>query len=181
VWGSVDGDSVHLEPAFVTRTRVSLPERRGAFQLEGLTGAGSRIFAYDFEAARIDHAPDVRHFAFAIPLDGGTREALSRLRLNYRGHTVELSPRTTFRGLAERADAAVRGLTLSAVGADEVEVRWNARDFAGAIVRDAASGRVLGIGTSGTLRVLASSSELEVVLSDGVRSASRRLARPSRQ
>src|SRR6185369_47412 len=85
VWGSVQGDSVTLNPAFVTRAHVALPERAGAYHLEGLDARGAPLFSYDFEPAEVDHAPGVRQFTFAVPVAEAPLAALRRLRVNHRG------------------------------------------------------------------------------------------------
>src|SRR6185295_16624047 len=48
VWGSVESDSVHLNPAFVTRARVALPDRPGSYRVQGRDEAGTVLFRYDF-------------------------------------------------------------------------------------------------------------------------------------
>jgi hypothetical protein len=67
VWGTVEGDEITINPAFVVRTR-SQPAAGGSFLVEGVREDGRVAFAQAFEPSEIDHAPGVRHFAMAIPL-----------------------------------------------------------------------------------------------------------------
>jgi hypothetical protein len=57
-------------------------------------------------------------------------------------------------------------------------VRWDASAGGAALVRDAHSGQILGIGRGGSMQVAPVAGDLEVLVSDGVRSVATRLAAP---
>jgi Big-like domain-containing protein len=177
VWGSVTGDSVHLNPSFATRAHVALPERRGAYRLEGLDAAGARLFAYDFEPATIDHAPDVRHFTFAVPLTESARVALARIRVVRGGRAVELA-QSGVAPTAARFGADTTSVAATRTATGETELRWNPAEHGAVLVRDAGTGQVIGIGTSGRLRVRTNRNDLDVLLSNGPASTRTRVVIP---
>jgi hypothetical protein len=57
-----------------------------------------------------------------------------------------------------------------------VTLRWNAATYPMIMVRDPGSGEVLAFGRNGTVMVPTTKNELELVLSNGVRSQRLRLA-----
>ncbi|HKS04803.1 MAG TPA: Ig-like domain-containing protein [Gemmatimonadaceae bacterium] len=82
VRGTVDRGRVTLEPAQTNDARATKPERTaGRYRLEGRASDGRVLFAYNFEPAEIDHAPDTGHFAFAIPLGADIEAALATLEV----------------------------------------------------------------------------------------------------
>jgi hypothetical protein len=168
VWGSTDGNSLRLGPAFVTRARVALPSRPGAFTVTGEGDDGTAVFAYSFEPAEIDHAPGARHFTFAIPLTPSQRGALARIRVSGGGRSAVLATRPgPGTPGAPLSDGRVR---VTRVGAGQVEVAWDRTEFPFVIARDAGTGAVLALGSGGRLVARTLSDEIDVVVSDGVRS-----------
>jgi len=96
--------------------------------------------------------------------------------VRYRGRATELSSRGTLLragAAAVQADAAVAGRRIDPA---TVEVRWDPSRSAAAMVRDPETDRVLAIGTSGVITVATTRGELDVVLTDGVRSIVTRIA-----
>ena len=170
VWGAMEGDSVSLKPPFVVRTRAALPARRGSASVIGEARDGRQLFHYEFEPAELDHAPDIRHFTFAIPLDEGDRRALVRIRARFRGRAAEVRPRSVLDGAS--ADVAVirSAVRASRSGAEALELRWDTVAAPVVIVRDPATTRILSIATSGRVVVKTPLSELDVALSDGTTS-----------
>jgi len=177
VWGSIAGDSVELNPAFVTRTRVQLPTGSGAWRLEGAREDGSTAFAYAFEPFEIDHAPDVRHFAFALPVAAGDLASLSQLRVRgpVGAATIDRLVLGAF-ATSQRAQAAAAGLRLGTSGTTSV-LSWPSGAFRGALVRHPVTGEVLAISRDGDVALGAGVTDVEVTLSDGVRSQSVRVRR----
>lgn len=58
-------------------------------------------------------------------------------------------------------------------------MRWDAARFPMVMVRDAASGQVLGFARNGSASLAARTGEVELVFSDGVRSHARRMRVPA--
>lgn len=162
VWGSVERDSIRLRPAFAMRTREALPLRPGSYTMTGERGDGRPLFSFTFEPSEIDHAPDVRHFTFAVPLATADRAALARIRVSGRGRPESV--------LSVRSTTAAAEVSASRGTDDALEVRWNASQFPAAIVRDAGSGAILGLGFQGRLITRPTSGDVEMLLSNGVSS-----------
>jgi hypothetical protein len=170
VWGRVkaDGELV-LEPAFEIATRASLPAHGGPFTLEGTAEGGGQAFSLAFDAPEVADGPaeGERHFAFAVPVRqlGGRRLAALTLRGN--GRRV-----TSARAADAAADASAEA---EAEGQGRVRVRWDAAAHPMALVRDAQTGEVLAFARGGSARVFTDRAEVEVLVSDRVGSAGRRV------
>jgi hypothetical protein len=174
VWGrvSASGDLV-LEPAMRLTTAPSLPTASGSYEVTGYDDAGTALFTLDFEPTRTskDGTGGGAHFAFAVPVADATYQRLARLEFSGNGRRVELVSRQQ----AAAAEAAARGLEIAAEASARARLRWNAAAFPMVMLRDPDSGEVLSFARNGDLSVVTSRPEVDVVLSDGVRSASARV------
>ena len=82
VRGTIERGRVTLEPIETTDARATRPERTtGRYRLEGRASDGRVLFTYNFEPSEIDHAPDIGHFAFAIPLSAAVERALESIEV----------------------------------------------------------------------------------------------------
>ena len=168
VWGAVREDSIHLEPAFVlpSPARPALPQSPGPFRVEALTASGTTALSLSFVPAEIDHAPRVRHFAFAVPLSQPVLTSLAALTVsgpgNLRARIMAPPPGDPDLG-SEPAGSRVR-------------LRWNAAAYPLLVLRDPASGRILQFARGGTALVPAVSGEIDLVASNGVRTTTFRLS-----
>ncbi len=173
VWGRISGNDVVLEPAFEVTARPLLPTRSGAHRIEGLADDGSLLFSFAFEGDAVDHAqPDDRSFAFVVPKTALRGRALATLRLRGRGRVAELrSSAASVRALAaERAES----LRVRRSTGRVARLSWSSSEVRGVLVRDARTGEVLSFGRGGGADFETAANEVELVVSDGVRS------RPSR-
>lgn len=170
VWGRIDGGRLVLEPAFEVDAPAALPARAGPNRIEGLGAAGEVLFSFPFAGEPVADAPhpDDQTFAFAIPLSVLPGGALARLRLSALGQSAEL-------GEGPVATGDYPAATRTAGG--KVRVSWKGGVRA-ALVRNARTGQVLSISRGSAVEVLAGSDELDVVLSDGVRSQRSRVNPP---
>lgn len=167
IWGRIEAGQVILEPAFEVEAPASLPARSGPHRIDARDATGQVLFSLTFEGERMDHAgdPNDRFFAFAVPvsrLRGGT---LASLRLT--SGTRQAERRATTMGPAPATPALTR------LGA-RARVSWPASS-AGALVRNARTGAVLAISRGNRVDIPAVTDELDVVLSDGVRSSRTRV------
>jgi hypothetical protein len=165
VWGRIEGGKVVLEPAFVTEAYPTPQAHAGPYHVEGLDEAGRTLFAVPLDARPVEHAgPGDRVFAMALPLDMTRRDGLAVLRVTSGGR--EVARRTAARvprpGIELR-----RGVDD---GSGRQLVQWDAGRYPLAVVRDAASGRILALGRGGVADVGRVAGPVEVILSDGVRS-----------
>ena len=163
VWGRVTarGETI-LEPAFEVVARPSLPSRPGAHAVRGRAASGEELFALSFDATPVsDRANADRIFAFAVPLEPARRDRLVSL---HAGGT-----RTTEQ-VVRRGRGAGESPRVARTDASSSRLRWDADAHPAALLREIATGRLLGIVRGGDAR-LPRGTEVEVILSDGVRSA----------
>ena len=167
VWGRiVDGRPV-LEPAFEVTTRPRMPKAGGPYSVDGVTVDGARVFGFSFDATPVADDPrGGRTFAFAVPLSQSSAAQLGSLRLAGPGGAAEALSRPV---AAFGAPAASDSVVARRVGRG-VALHWNATAHPMVMVRDARSGEILSFARGGDATVAAGSSELEVVVSDRVRS-----------
>jgi hypothetical protein len=168
VSGVVAGDRVELAPAYVVETAPVLPPR-GALTLDLLDGAGARLSSVSFAAARVaaeeQGEPEQGHFAMALPLSAVPLRALQGLAVR-RGE-VEVARRE-----APGGEVAAPGEVAAEVrpASRRTHVSWKGAGQVEAMIRDPRSGEVLAFARGGAADVDSDAPELEVALSDGVRS-----------
>jgi hypothetical protein len=176
VWGRIDNGQLVLEPAFEVVTRPHLPAKGGEYVVEGRAVDGTRVFSLPFTPA--DIADDPRHgqlFSFAIPMSGDRTSRLSTIRVAGRGREA-ITHRTG--GLPQRGDRAP--LSVSRTGAGRVQLEWDVTKHPMLLVRDGATGQIISFARGGRIDLPASSQELSVGFSNGVRSSELRVPVPSR-
>jgi hypothetical protein len=163
VWGGVEGGKLTLEPAFELDVPARVPEEGGDYRLEGIDAAGSTYFSYAFDPAPVAHAIGSSHFAFALPARVAQPDRLARLRLVGPEGAAERTrePRAT--------SPAPPSMTL-ADGGGPLRLTWNADQHPMALVRNPATGAVVSFARGGQLALPEGFTEVEVLLSDGLRS-----------
>ncbi len=161
VWGRITSGRLVLEPAFEVDAPPSLPRRGGPNRLEGFGPGGEPLFAFDFEGDRIADAADPNEQTFAFVIPAARLGALDRLRFSALGRQAE--QRASGAGPAPGAPRAQRTAT------GRVRVDWGGTTTRAALIRNSRTGQVLSI-TRGAVDLASQGDELEVTLSDGVRS-----------
>ncbi len=173
VWGRIVNGVARIEPTFQVVTRPSLPKARGPYSLEARASDGALLFSLSFDATPTADNPDgSRHFAFAVPLEPERASRIGSLRLAGPGVQVAaLRPQAgpSQQGVAP-GDVALRGDQGS------VTLTWDAAVHPMIMVRDPRTGHVLSFARGGRARVWTDKSELDLVLSNGVRSQAMRRA-----
>jgi len=164
--GRIDGDAVELDPLFVLE---GVPDAvdPGPFHLVGRAADGRELLRVPFDAAEVslEHG---RAFHLAIPIAGETAAGLWEVRIERDG-----------RVLAERR-VPIRTHSASPTEAGlqpdgSVAIVWDAGAFEEILVRDGEGGPVLGRDRTGHLTVRPTGRELELLLSDGVKTERRTL------
>lgn len=164
VWGSVERGQVRLEPAFLVHTTPVLPRKPGAYRIDGVSRSGGRVFTLSFDPDRVADAPEeVAHFAFAVPLSSTAAAEVAQLRLDGPLGVAEISA-TAPAAARPMAQPMARGTN------GRVELRWDAGTSRMAMVRDPASGHVLGFLRGGAAELPTRATRLELHLSNGVSS-----------
>jgi hypothetical protein len=168
VWGRIVNGRAVLEPAFQVVTRPVLPSRPGPYSIEGTASDGSRVFGLSFDATQVaDDARGARHFAFAVPLDERLAARLETIRLA--GPGVGMVARSASPASLRATPAEPVSVMRSGGG---VALRWDAAAHPMVMVRSVRTGEVLSFARGGNVVVPAGGSEVELVMSDGVRSRS---------
>jgi hypothetical protein len=167
VWGRMRNGTIILEPALTVNAPPRLPGRPGPEQIEGLDGAGNRVFSLSFEGELVPDLPggEERQFAYVVPLPDRDRARLAGLRLTARGLTALRVSTAALRALST---ASSQPVTATRVG-EETEVRWD-RAYPLAVIRDARTGEILALARDGVARLRGKASVLRVELSEGVSS-----------
>jgi peptidase M66-like protein len=174
VWGHISGSGIVLEPAFEVVAPVRLPSQRGANRIEGLADDGSVLFSLAFEGDAVDHArPQDRHFAFVVPQSAWQGRALGTLRLVANGQTAEL--RSTPASAGSLGAQGAQSPLVRRSTANAARLTWSDPAVRGVLVRDAQTGDVLAIARGGDAKLETTSPDVELVISDGVRSRARRV------
>jgi hypothetical protein len=174
VWGRIVNGRAVLEPAFQVVARPVLPGRPGPYSIEGTASDGSRVFSLSFDAVEVaDDARGARHFAFAVPLDEKMAARLETIRLAGPGVGMVA---TSASPASLRATPAGPLSVMQAAGG--VALRWDAAAHPMIMVRDVRTGEVLSFARGGNVVVPGDRSEVELVMSDGVRSRSATVRAP---
>ncbi len=175
LWGRVHNGRVILEPAYEIEAPPQLPAHPGRNLLEGLGTSGEILLSLSFDGEQVADAvdPDEQTFAFAVPLATLRGRSLARLRLTALGQQVELRSAGA-PGDPVIVDAA-GAPTATRAGAGALRVRWSEPTVRGVLIRDARTGEILSFAHGGDVTLRSTSAELEIVVSDGVRSEHRRI------
>jgi hypothetical protein len=174
VWGRVERGQLVLEPAFSIVARPVVPTETGPYRVDGIARNGRTLFSYAFAGERPADANDAtaRQFAFAIPMDESTQSELATIRLSGGGAT-EATLQASL--LPNGVTAAINSIDATSTSASSVSVRWNGQAGRMALIRDARTGQVLSFARGNAAQLRVSSGDLEITVSDGVHSATRRV------
>ena len=175
VWGHIRDGELVLEPSFQVNARPRLPQNSGPYSIEAQAEDGSTLFALSFAPNEVADIPSRRqNFAFAIPMSAAKAARLSSLRLAGRGREAVSMARVPSAAQA-RAGGQSDSVEVRRVGAGRVGLRWNAAAHPMVMVRDAATGQVLSFARGGDVELPISTRQVDLVLSNGLKSRSRRV------
>jgi hypothetical protein len=173
IWGRIDDGALVLEPAFEVMAVPSALPPSGPYRLQGTDASGRTILDLSFTPDDVADAPTpTRHFAFVIPKSALSGAGLAALRLS---GPAGASASIRSPGVADNAALVESSPTATRRAAGLVEIRWDAARYPLAVVRSTVTGEILSLARGGVVSVRDAGAEIEVILSDGVRSAVRRL------
>ena len=166
VWGRIEQGRLILEPAIEVDAPASLPARSGPHRVEAFGPNGETLFSLNFSGDRVADGqnPDDQTFAFVVPASQLRGVELNRIRFSALGRQVE--QRSTGRGAVP---------TVQRTSSGRVRVTWDAANARVAMIRDARTGQVLSFSRGGSVDVRTASDDLEITLSDGVKSTRSRI------
>ena len=165
VWGEISAEGeITLDPSVEMPMRPARPDDRGSSTVQGFDENGSLLFSYRFDPEIVPHLEGTGHFVFALPLSEIGGRQPETVRVESAGRVAERRSRIPREARPEghvRRQSVARGEEFS----------WNVADHPMAVMRDRRTGRILSFSRSG--RVVfpaADAADVEVILSDGVRS-----------
>jgi hypothetical protein len=173
VWGHVRDGELVLEPAFEVTTRPTLPTRPGPYSLEGRASDGGTVFRLSFAPSEVADAPATqKNFVFAVPLPPAQASRLASLRLGGGGRPAVLASAVSLGAQKVLSEAvAIERIETGTIG-----LRWDARAHPMIMVRDPDTGQVLSLARGGSAELATLKRQVDLVISDGVRSKVQRVA-----
>jgi len=186
VWGRIVNGAVRLEPAFRVKAPATAASARASHVVEALDSEGNVLLSLPIAADLVDHVTthDERQFSAVVPWTAALEQALANVRVRDLRSPLLAATRASASAVSAglsrtRRSAAPLVLpdpasVVEAAPAGRVRVRWNSTAFPMAMVRDAATGQVMGFVRHSGDAVVSGGRQLEVVYSDGVRSAVRK-------
>ncbi len=178
VWGRVRNGELVLEPSFQATTQPRLPRSPGSFTVEGRTEDGASVFDLSFDPSEIADASSSggdAAFVFAVPISDAQAGRLASLRLSGRGSQTVRSRAPSAVRPQVRQQRTMQPAQVRRVAGGKIAVKWDATAHPMVVVRDPHTREILSFARGGRVQVASRSGELELVLSDGVRSIVRRV------
>ncbi|HSJ08566.1 MAG TPA: hypothetical protein VK928_01605, partial [Longimicrobiales bacterium] len=173
VWGRTLPDgSVVLEPAFEVMATPSLPSKSGRFRLAALDDTGATLFDMSFDGDEVDHMEGVRHFNFVIPLSRLRGRDAAMLRVS--GGREDAVQRRAPPAAVE-AGALIDEVKVTRTSGNRVRLQWDVARTPMVLVRDPRTGAVLSFARGGDQLIAVPGTEVELNMSDGVKSTTRRV------
>jgi IPT/TIG domain-containing protein len=167
VWGRIEDGRLILEPAFRV-TAMANPIQAGPYTWEGKDASGQVVSRVPFQMYEVADLPnqDAQHFAFVVPMNVTTMDALDTLRV-VKGESELASQKAKS---ALQTQQALNIFRTADLGGRRMEVHWDASAHPVVMLRDANTGEVRGFIRGGDATIEDTPDNLELQLSDGVRS-----------
>jgi hypothetical protein len=176
VWGHIHNGEMVLEPSFHVNTRPSLPRRTGPYSVEGRAEDGTNLFNLSFEPSEIaDGRGHRQSFVFAVPLSDAQAARVATIRLRGQGREAVRTRTNPASPVAQFGTDKAQAAQVRRVVGGKVGVQWDASAHPMVMVRDAETGEVLSFARGGRVEVMSHKREVDLVLSDGVRSRVKRV------
>ncbi len=182
VWGRVVNGIVQLEPAFRVKAPRTAAQAGASHVVEALDADGNVLLTLPITPERVDHVTthDERQFAVIVPWTAALEEALSRVRVRDLRSPLLAATRASAAAVSAGLSRTVRPMRplampdpasqVESAPAGRARVRWNKAAYPMAMVRDAATGQIMGYVRNSGDAVVTGGRRLEVVYSDGARS-----------
>ncbi len=178
VWGRVSNGRIQLEPAFRVQAPATVASVASSHRLELLDVDGNALLDTPIQPERVDHASasDERQFAAIVPWSAELEQRLASIRVrDTRAPLLSVLRRSASMTAPVGVPAgatATRPSLQSKVERDpagRMRVTWNSADYPMAMVRDAATGALMGFVRKSGDAVVSGARTVDVVFSDGVR------------
>ena len=172
VWGRIHDGRLELEPAFQAPMEPHRPAP-GDYRLVLRDGHGSVLQEVPFATTEVPDLPagDIRNFMMAIPCPPMLAEALAAIEVVRDGRLLgALRAPEAANPLADHRDPVAVPW-----GPGNVHLGWDHGAHPSVIVRDPGTHRTLSVATGGAVDLATSLPELELLMSDGVRTTVKRV------
>ena len=113
IWGERDANgALRLRPSFIVEAPAVLPQKPGAYRVEGASESGASLFSLTFEMQEIADGSQGGGFAFALPAQNHWEYQLSRITLfETKGKSsYGVTAKGAMSNLQDRRSLAVRGV-----------------------------------------------------------------------
>jgi len=186
VWGRVVDGRVMLEPSFRVTAMITPQPTMASHHVQLMDATGATLLDAPINAELVDHtdAQEERQFAVVLPWSESLEQSLARVRVSDVRQPLASAERVTVGVSAPSAGSAAVGRMqaslpepqsqVTIVDGARARVRWDTRAYPLAMVRDAATGEVMGFVRRADQMVTTNGRRIDVVYSDGVRSVVRR-------
>jgi hypothetical protein len=153
-------------------TRPSLPRQAGPYTLSGQADDASSIFSLSFTPNTVvDAGQSQQNFAFAVPLSAARAARLNSIQVIGGGRKAIRSAAVP----PAPGAAAAQVLQARRTSTGQVALRWDSRAHPMVMVRDPDNAQVLSLARGGEVQLLTVKREVDLVISDGVKSQVRRM------
>jgi hypothetical protein len=173
VWGRATPERIVVEPAFAFAGDPTIGAvSRGAYRVEARDASDALLFSHRFDGEAVDHARSngTQHFAVTVPVDAETEARIASLTVT----RVE-DGRTARTGGMARNGTGETDVDAVRESAGRMQLRYDAGRTRMALVRDRVTGEILSFVRSPGAEFRAPRSNVEVLLSDGVRTRAARV------
>jgi IPT/TIG domain/Peptidase M66 len=178
VWGRIEKGKMILEPAFrVAATGAAIAD--GPYTWEANDAKGlvlSRVAFQTYEVADLPN-DEPKQFAFVVPMDSVVIEALDSMHVRKGENELALQKAKT----SATTQSAMKIFRAANLPNRRTEIHWDAITLPVAMLRDAKTGEVRGFLRGGDATVDDTPDNLEIQLSDGVKTSVLIQTRPSEQ
>jgi len=167
VWGRIEAGRMILEPAFRVTTSGA-PIEAGPYMWEGKDAQGRVLARVPFQMYEVADIPndEPKHFAFVVPVDIPAMDALDTVHV-MKGENelaVQKAKATT------QTQTAMNIFRVSDLPGRGAEIHWDAIAHPVLMMRDSRTGEVRGFLRGGDATIEDVADNLEIQLSDGVKS-----------
>jgi hypothetical protein len=178
VWGRMENGKMILEPAFrVVSTGATIAA--GPYTWEAKDAKGQVLSRVPFQMYEVADMPndEPKQFAFVVPLDAPLLDAVDSMHVMKGESELALQKSKA----ATQSKAAMKIFRVASLPNRQAEIHWDANTHPVAMLRDAKTGEVRGFLRGGDATVDDVPDNLEIQLSDGVKTSVLMQTRPSEQ
>jgi hypothetical protein len=166
VWGRMENGKLILEPAFrVVSTGATIAA--GPYTWEAKDAKGQVLSRVPFQMYEVADMPndEPKQFAFVVPLDAALIDAVDSMHVMKGESELALQKSKA----ATQSQAAMKIFRVASLPNRQAEIHWDAITHPVAMLRDAKTGEVRGFLRGGDATVDDVPDNLEIQLSDGVK------------